>query len=154
MEILFIAIDKTRDAWVNEALDIYLSRLKKYARVRMECITATRTLLEPAEQMRREAEALQKQLKTGDSIWLLDENGKIFDSVGFARMLEQEMLHARGRLVFVVGGPFGFDTEFAQGKNKISLSRMTFSHQMVRIFFVEQLYRAFTILRGEPYHHA
>jgi len=139
---------------VNEALDIYLSRLKKYARVRMECITATRTLLEPAEQMRREAEALQKQLKTGDSIWLLDENGKIFDSVGFARMLEQEMLHARGRLVFVVGGPFGFDTEFAQGKNKISLSRMTFSHQMVRIFFVEQLYRAFTILRGEPYHHA
>jgi 23S rRNA (pseudouridine1915-N3)-methyltransferase len=154
LEILFIAIDKTRDAWVNEALDIYLSRLKKYARVRMECITATRTLLEPAEQMRREAEALQKQLKTGDSIWLLDENGKIFDSVGFARMLEQEMLHARGRLVFVVGGPFGFDTEFAQGKNKISLSRMTFSHQMVRIFFVEQLYRAFTILRGEPYHHA
>lgn len=154
MEILFITIDKTRDAWVNEALDIYLSRLKKYARVRMECITATRTLLEPAEQMRREAEALQKQLKTGDSIWLLDENGKTFDSVGFARMLEQEMLHARGRLVFVVGGPFGFDTEFAQGKNKISLSRMTFSHQMVRIFFVEQLYRAFTILRGEPYHHA
>jgi 23S rRNA (pseudouridine1915-N3)-methyltransferase len=104
--------------------------------------------------MRREAEALQKQLKTGDSIWLLDENGKTFDSVGFARMLEQEMLHARGRLVFVVGGPFGFDPEFAQGKNKISLSRMTFSHQMVRIFFVEQLYRAFTILRGEPYHHA
>jgi 23S rRNA (pseudouridine1915-N3)-methyltransferase len=154
LEILFLAIDKTRDTWVNEALDIYLSRLKKYARVRMECITATRTLLEPAEQMRREAEALQKQLKTGDSIWLLDENGKTFDSVGFARMLEQEMLHARGRLVFVVGGPFGFDPDFAQGKNKVSLSRMTFSHQMVRIFFVEQLYRAFTILRGEPYHHA
>ncbi len=154
MEILFIAIDKTRDAWVNEALDIYLSRLKKYARVRMEAITATRTLLEPSDQMRREAEALQKQLKTGDSIWLLDENGKTFDSVSFARLLEQEMLHARGRLVFVVGGPFGFDPEFARGKNKVSLSRMTFSHQMVRIFFVEQLYRAFTILRGEPYHHA
>lgn len=154
MEILFLAIDKTRDAWVNEALDIYLGRLKKYARVRVECLTATRSLLEPGEQMRREAEALNKCLKTGDSIWLLDENGKTFDSVGFARMLEQEMLHARGRLVFVVGGPFGFDPEFAQGKNKISLSRMTFSHQMVRIFFVEQLYRAFTILRGEPYHHA
>jgi 23S rRNA (pseudouridine1915-N3)-methyltransferase len=154
LEILFLAIDKTRDAWVNEALDIYLGRLKKYARVRVECLTATRSLLEPGEQMRREAEALNKCLKTGDSIWLLDENGKTFDSVGFARMLEQEMLHARGRLVFVVGGPFGFDPEFAQGKNKISLSRMTFSHQMVRIFFVEQLYRAFTILRGEPYHHA
>lgn len=153
MEILFLAIDKTRDAWVNEALDIYLGRLKKYARVRVECLTATRSLLEPAEQMRREAEALNKCLKTGDSIWLLDENGKTFDSKGFARMLEQEMLHARGRLVFVVGGPFGFDEAFAQGKNKISLSRMTFSHQMVRIFFVEQLYRAFTILRGEPYHH-
>jgi len=153
LEILFLAIDKTRDNWVNEALDIYLGRLKKYARVRMECITATRSLLEPAEQMRREAEALHKYLKQGDCIWLLDETGKTFDSVAFARMLEQEMLHARGRLVFVAGGPFGFDPEFSRGKNKLSLSRMTFSHQMVRIFFIEQLYRAFTILRGEPYHH-
>lgn len=153
MEILFLAIDKTRDAWVNEALDIYLGRLKKYARVRMECLTATRTLLEPAEQMRREADALIRHLKPGDSVWLLDENGKTFDSRGFAQLLEQEMLHTRGRLVFIVGGPFGFDPAFAQGRNKISLSRMTFSHQMVRIFFVEQLYRSFTILRGEPYHH-
>jgi len=154
VEILLIAIDKTRASWIQTGSDIYEERIKRYVRFSFACITPTKQLLEPLVQMKKEAEALEKLIKTGDTVVLLDENGKAYDSPGFSKFIAAETMHNRGRLVFIIGGPFGFDPTFAQNKLKISLSRMTFSHQMVRVFFLEQLYRAFTIIKGEPYHHA
>jgi 23S rRNA (pseudouridine1915-N3)-methyltransferase len=109
VEILLIAIDKTRDVWVKTGCDIYQERLKRYARFRFECITPTRQLLEPAVQMKKEAEALEKLIKQGDTVILLDENGKEYNSPGLARFISDDLVNNRGRLVFIIGGPFGFD---------------------------------------------
>ena len=110
--------------------------------------------LTPEQQKEREAELLKKSLKEGDYVVLLDEGGKEFRSVDFARYLEQKQQTVSRRLVFSVGGPYGFSPDiYALAREKVSLSRMTFSHQMVRLFFVEQYYRAMTIIKGEPYHH-
>ena len=106
------------------------------------------------QQKSREGELIRKTLREGDHVVLLDEGGREFRSVEFASYLQQRQSVVARRLVFIVGGPYGFSQEiYALAKEKISLSRMTFSHQMVRLFFVEQCYRAMTILRGEPYHH-
>ncbi len=95
-----------------------------------------------------------KQLETSDFVILLDENGKEFSSVNFSAYLQKRMNTGLKRLVFIIGGPYGFSTEvYSRANSKLSLSKMTFSHQMIRVFFIEQLYRAFTILRNEPYHH-
>jgi 23S rRNA (pseudouridine1915-N3)-methyltransferase len=110
--------------------------------------------LTPEQQKTKEGEAIRKLLKDGDHLVLLDEGGREFRSVEYAKYLQQRMASGARRLVFVVGGPYGFSPEiYALAKEKISLSKMTFSHQMVRLFFVEQCYRAMTILKGEPYHH-
>lgn len=110
--------------------------------------------LSAEQQKEKEGELLQKQLRDGDYIVLLDEGGKELRSIEFAVYLEKKQSQVARRLVFVVGGPYGFSpTLYKLAKEKISLSKMTFSHQMIRLFFVEQLYRAMTILRGEPYHH-
>ena len=94
------------------------------------------------------------QLSSGDDLILLDENGKTFSSVAFSQWIEKQMNSGNKRIIFVVGGPYGFSKEvYAKARFKISLSEMTFSHQMIRLIFVEQLYRAFTIIKGEPYHH-
>ncbi len=111
--------------------------------------------LSPDQQKAKEAEQISKQLNATDTIVLLDEKGMAPRSIDFAKYLERHMLNGTQHLVFIIGGPYGFDNSLyvrAQ-KNKLSLSNMTFSHQMIRLFFVEQLYRAFSILRGEPYHH-
>ncbi|MEN9510206.1 MAG: hypothetical protein RLZZ370_25 [Bacteroidota bacterium] len=153
MELLLLAIDKTRESWVDEGFRVYEKRLQHYGRFRFETVIATKTLLPKDEQIKREEEALNKLLKPQDSVVLLDEQGKHINSVQFAQWLNLKCSHSRGRIVFIIGGPFGFSSGFKQGKELISLSPMTFSHQMVRVIFAEQLYRAFTILNGEPYHH-
>src|SRR5690606_424596 len=110
--------------------------------------------LSEAQQKAKEAELLFKQIQPADFLILLDEKGKEFSSVKFAEFLNKKMLSSVQHLVFAIGGPYGFDDSvYSRANEKLSLSRMTFSHQMVRLFFTEQLYRAFTILKGEPYHH-
>jgi len=154
MELLLLAIDKTREPWVEAGFQVYLQRIQRYGRFRFEAVIATKTLLPRDEQLRREEEALNRLLKPHDAVVLLDEQGKNMSSVEMAGWLNHKCSHGRGRLVFIIGGPFGFAPQFKQGKELISLSRMTFSRQMVRVIFAEQLYRSFTILNGEPYHHS
>jgi len=113
-----------------------------------------RKILTEELQKKQEGELIFDHLQAGDFLILLDENGKQNSSRQFAAMLEKQMIAATRRLVFVVGGPYGFSDEvYARSNTKLSLSPMTFSHQMVRLIFMEQLYRAFSIIRGEPYHH-
>jgi 23S rRNA (pseudouridine1915-N3)-methyltransferase len=107
-----------------------------------------------SEQMEKEADLILKQIDSTDEIVLLDDKGKQYTSVGFSELIEKKMLLSLKRMIFVVGGPYGFSEKiYKRANSKVSLSSMTFSHQMVRLIFVEQLYRAMTILKGEPYHH-
>ncbi|MFM6975593.1 MAG: 23S rRNA (pseudouridine(1915)-N(3))-methyltransferase RlmH [Sphingobacteriaceae bacterium] len=157
MKITFLVIGKTDEAYLREGLEKYLKRLKHYIAFQYLEIPDLKNTkhLNEAEQKSKEAELILKQLKPTDQLILLDENGEEFSSEGFAAYLNKKMLASVQNLVFVVGGPYGFDPLIYQkAQGKISLSRMTFSHQMVRLFFTEQVYRAFTILKGEPYHHS
>jgi 23S rRNA (pseudouridine1915-N3)-methyltransferase len=156
MKITLILNGRTEAPFLQEALSFYLQRLKHY--VPFQCIEipsprATKSLSE--EQIKqKEHELLQKHLNPGDALVLLDEQGKEFRSQDFAKYLQAKMNQSTKNLVFICGGPYGFCEELLKKvPERISLSRMTFSHQMVRVFFAEQLYRAFTILRNEPYHH-
>jgi 23S rRNA (pseudouridine1915-N3)-methyltransferase len=156
MRISLIAIGKTDDNYLQEGINIYLKRLKHYIKfdvILIPDLKKTKNLSEE-EQKSKEAELFLKQLQTQDIVILLDEKGTELSSTHFADMLNKKMIGSVQNLVFLIGGPYGFDNSLYQRANhKISLSRMTFSHQMVRLFFVEQVYRAFTILKGEPYHH-
>lgn len=155
MKILFLMIGKTVDKRLT-LIDEYAERVKHYMPFDMEVIPELKNTkaLSAEQQKEKEGELLQKQLRDGDYIVLLDEGGKELRSIEFAVYLEKKQSQVARRLVFVVGGPYGFSpTLYKLAKEKISLSKMTFSHQMIRLFFVEQLYRAMTILRGEPYHH-
>jgi 23S rRNA (pseudouridine1915-N3)-methyltransferase len=110
--------------------------------------------LSESQQKEKEGELILAKITPTDQLILLDENGQPFSSIGFSEELQKKMNSGVKTLVFVIGGPFGFsDAVYAKAKGKISLSLMTFSHQMVRLFFIEQLYRGFTILKNEPYHH-
>lgn len=156
MKILFLMIGKTVDKRLTTLIDEYAERVKHYIPFDMEVIPELKNTkaLSAEQQKEKEGELLQKQLRDGDYIVLLDEGGKELRSIEFAVYLEKKQSQVARRLVFVVGGPYGFSpTLYKLAKEKISLSKMTFSHQMIRLFFVEQLYRAMTILRGEPYHH-
>lgn len=156
MKILFLMIGKTVDKRLTTLIDEYAERVKHYMPFDMEVIPELKNTkaLSAEQQKEKEGELLQKQLRDGDYIVLLDEGGKELRSIEFAVYLEKKQSQVAKRLVFVVGGPYGFSpTLYKLAKEKISLSKMTFSHQMIRLFFVEQLYRAMTILRGEPYHH-
>ena len=156
MKITLLVVGRTADRLYTEGIRDYLERTGHYIQCEMEVIPELKNTksLSFEQQKQREAELLQKTFREGDYVVLLDENGREFTSVEFANYLQQKQSVAARRLVFVVGGPYGFAPEiYALAKEKISLSRMTFSHQMVRLFFVEQLYRGLTILRGEPYHH-
>ncbi len=156
MKILFLMIGKTVDKRLTTLIDEYAERVKHYIPFDMEVIPELKNTkaLSAEQQKEKEGELLQKQLRDGDYIVLLDEGGKELRSIEFAIYLEKKQSQVARRLVFVVGGPYGFSpTLYKLAKEKISLSKMTFSHQMIRLFFVEQLYRAMTILRGEPYHH-
>jgi 23S rRNA (pseudouridine1915-N3)-methyltransferase len=156
MKIQVICVGKTVRSYFLEAENEYLARLRHYCPVeKIEIPELKNARAMSIEQIKtEEGKLILKKLQATDTLILLDENGKEFDSPGFADHLQKQMNAGTRNLVFVVGGAYGFSEEVrARAAGKISLSRMTFSHQMVRGFFFEQLYRAFTILRGEPYHH-
>ena len=157
MKITLIAIGKTEDKYLIEGIEKYLNRLKHYINFNLLIIPDVKNTknLTEAQQKSKEAEVIQKQIGSSDVIVLMDETGKKFSSVSFANSLNKQMIGSVQHLVFIIGGPYGFDeTIYKRANSMMSLSDMTFSHQMVRLFFVEQLYRAFTILKKEPYHHA
>lgn len=156
MKITLIAIGKTEDKYLIEGIDKYLNRLKHYINFNLIIIPDVKNTknLTEAQQKSKEAELILKQLSNSDVVVLLDEKGKKFSSVQFSQYINKQMVGSVQNLIFIIGGPYGFDEYIYKRANaSISLSDMTFSHQMVRLFFVEQLYRAFTILKNEPYHH-
>lgn len=156
MKILFLVVGKTDDKYILEGVNKYRGRLKHYITFDYEEIPdlKQRKTLTELQQKKQESDLILGKLKACDHIVLLDEKGKMFRSLEFANHLQQKMNSGMKRLVFVVGGPYGFDSAIYQkAQEKVSLSKMTFSHQMIRLFFVEQVYRAMSILRNEPYHH-
>jgi 23S rRNA (pseudouridine1915-N3)-methyltransferase len=156
MTIKLIAIGKTDSVSLQDLVKVYENRLKHYVRFELDIIPDIKNVknLSETEQKDKEGELILKKLNAADVLILLDENGKQFGSVEFADFLQKKMNSGIKQLVLVIGGPYGFsDVVYAKAQAKISLSKMTFSHQMVRLFIVEQLYRAFTILKNEPYHH-
>jgi 23S rRNA (pseudouridine1915-N3)-methyltransferase len=156
MKITFITVGKTVDSYLKTGIDIYVSRLKHYTKlqiIEIDELKNTKTLTRE-QQKSKEAELILKKISPLDHVILLDENGTALTSAQFAAYINKKAIGSTSNLVFIVGGPYGFDASVYQRANdKISLSAMTFSHQMVRLFFVEQLYRAYTIIKGEPYHH-
>jgi 23S rRNA (pseudouridine1915-N3)-methyltransferase len=156
MKILLLQIDKTQDSYLAEGIEIYAKRLKNYAPLEILTINVPKSVRQRSikEQKNEEGRLIMKTVQSDDTIVLLDERGKEYTSVGFAGFLQQKQNASVKRLVFLIGGPFGFDDAvYERSDARVSLSKMTFSHQMVRLFFIEQLYRAFTILKGEKYHH-
>lgn len=156
MKVTLLQIDKTTENYLNEGISIYLKRLKNYTAFEISTINVPKAVrMRPeAEQKSEEAKLILKQLKDTDHLVILDEGGNLLNSVDFAQFLTKKMLQNVKSLVFLIGGPYGFDEIIYKKANyKLSLSPMTFSHQMVRLFFVEQLYRAYTITKGEKYHH-
>lgn len=156
MNIKLIAIGKTDHQALRELQEVYTKRLGHYVNFNLVIIPDIRNTknLSEDQQKSREGELILKEIQNTDKLVLLDEKGKDFTSEGFAGFLQKEMNSGLKQLVFVIGGPYGFSEEvYKKAMGRISLSKMTFSHQMIRIFFTEQLYRAFTILRNEPYHH-
>lgn len=156
MKITLVAVGKTEDQYLIEGINKYLKRLKHYINFNIVIVPDlknTKNLTE-AQQKSKEAELISKQISSSDVVILLDEKGKKYSSVTFSTYLNKQMVGSVQHLIFIIGGPYGFDESIYQRSNgSLSLSDMTFSHQMVRLFFVEQLYRAFTILKNEPYHH-
>ncbi len=156
MKITLLVVGKTEDKYLIEGIEKYLNRLKHYIGFNLLVIPDiknTKNLTE-AQQKQKEGELILKQLGNSDQLILMDEKGKKYTSVAFANYLNKQMIGSIQHMVFVIGGPYGFDESvYKRANGSISLSDMTFSHQMVRLFFVEQLYRAFSILKGEPYHH-
>ncbi|WP_219224174.1 23S rRNA (pseudouridine(1915)-N(3))-methyltransferase RlmH [Pedobacter antarcticus] len=156
MKITLLVVGKTEDKYLIEGIEKYLSRLKHYIGFTLLVIPELKNTKNLTEQQQKskEAELILKQISNPDVVILMDEKGKKYSSVQFSQYLNKQMIGSVQQLTFVIGGPYGFDESVYQRANGlISLSDMTFSHQMVRLFFVEQLYRAFSILKGEPYHH-
>ncbi|MGJ8666250.1 MAG: 23S rRNA (pseudouridine(1915)-N(3))-methyltransferase RlmH [Patiriisocius sp.] len=156
MKITLLAIGKTDNKQLISLTETYIKRLNHYVNFSFEIIPDIKKAknLTEAQQKTAEGEEILKRLNTSDTLIILDEKGKTYTSEKFADFLQKQMNSGLKNLVFVIGGPYGFSEEiYARANGKISLSPMTFSHQMVRLFFVEQLYRGFTILKNEPYHH-
>lgn len=156
MKVALVLVGKTVNKHFVELIDEYAGRVKHYIGFDIITIPELKNTksLSVDQQKQQEGDLILKQLQAGDHVVLLDEHGKEFRSVEFSAYMEQKMQTVNKRLVFVIGGPYGFSSDvYGKANEKISLSKMTFSHQMVRLIFVEQLYRAMTIMRGEPYHH-
>ena len=156
MKIILLAVGKTDVSWVRQGTELYCSRLSHYAPFEMKELPSLKnTSSMSKEQIKdKEGSLILDNIKDADEVLLLDEGGKEFSSVGFASYIQDKMLRGGKNLVFVIGGAYGFSEEvYKRADGKVSLSKMTFSHQMVRAVFTEQLYRAFTIMKGEPYHH-
>ena len=156
MKVVLLVVGKTTDRHFEAGIAEYASRLSHYLQFSIEVIPelkSTRSLSQ-GEQKEQEAIMIAKALQPSDHVVLLDEHGTERTSMEFAAWMQRKMAMGLRRLVFVVGGPYGFaDSVHMLAKEKVSVSRMTFSHQMIRLIFVEQIYRAMTILGGEPYHH-
>jgi 23S rRNA (pseudouridine1915-N3)-methyltransferase len=156
MNIKLLTIGKTDNKALQSLIDDYTKRLSFYIKFDLEIIPDIKNVknLSESQQKEKEGELILAKLSPTDQLILLDENGKTFSSIGFSDYIQKKMNSGVKNLVFVIGGPYGFSDEvYLKAQAKISLSLMTFSHQMVRLFFIEQLYRGFTILRNEPYHH-
>ncbi|MDR0976756.1 MAG: 23S rRNA (pseudouridine(1915)-N(3))-methyltransferase RlmH [Prevotellaceae bacterium] len=156
MKTILLVVGRTVDPHFSSAIDDYTRRTARYMPFEVEVIAALKDTrnLPPEVQKEREGELILHALQPADVVVLLDEGGREMRSVEFATYLNRKMNEVSRRLVFIVGGPYGFSPAvYRAAHEKLSLSRMTFSHQMIRLLFVEQLYRALTILRGEPYHH-
>lgn len=156
MKITLLTVGKTDRDWVRQGMDIYVSRLKHYIPFSVVEIPELKNVsaLTKDQIKVREGELILRNIKPTDDLILMDEHGKEYTSVEFAKVIQDKISYAGKDMVYVIGGAYGFsDAVYQRANSKISLSRMTFSHQMVRAIFVEQIYRAFTIMRGEPYHH-
>tara|TARA_R110002049_G_scaffold44064_6_gene129199 strand:- start:2436 stop:2909 length:474 start_codon:yes stop_codon:yes gene_type:complete len=156
MTIKLLAIGKTDNKELQALIDDYKKRLGFYIKFSLDIIPDIKNSknLSEEQQKQKEGDLILKNLNPTDILILLDENGKQMDSVGFSSYLQKHMNSGIKQLVFVIGGPYGFSEDvYNKANGKLSLSKMTFSHQMIRLFFIEQLYRGFTILQHEPYHH-
>ena len=157
MKLVLIVVGKTDKEWIIRGLTDYTERLEHFAHFQTIVIPDIKNTknMDSKTQKEFEGDAIIKQLMPGDDIILLDEKGIEMTSAGMAEWMQKRMSASSRRIVFIIGGPYGFSEKvYAAANDKISLSRMTFSHQMVRVIFTEQLYRAFTILKGIPYHHS
>ena len=156
MKITLLVVGKTDAAYLREGIEIYVKRLKHYINFEMEIIPDIKKgkNTRPEIQKQKEGEIILSKLGPGKELHLFDEGGKNFSSREFSGFIEKTMINGIKEMILVIGGPYGFSDEvYKKATSKISLSRMTFSHQMVRLLCVEQIYRAFTIMKGEPYHH-
>lgn len=156
MNIVLLTVGKTEESYWKEALAEYQRRLQHYVPFELQALPEVKNTkkMTMSQQKTQEGVLIRKAMQAGDWFVLLDEQGKEYTSMQFAAYLEKKIQIVSRRLVFVIGGPYGFSDEVYQmASERLSLSKMTFSHQMIRPIFVEQLYRAMTILRGEPYHH-
>lgn len=156
MTIKLLAIGKTDRKALQTLIDDYIKRLGFYIKFSLDIIPDIKNSknLSENQQKQKEGELILKNLNPTDVLILLDENGKQMDSVWFSTYLQKHMNSGIKQLVFVIGGPYGFSQDvYDKANGKISISKMTFSHQMIRLFFIEQIYRGFTILKNEPYHH-
>lgn len=156
MKIVLIVVGKTVQDWLVKGVNDYVERIGHFAQFQMVTIPDLKNTknMEPDVQKQREGESILKLLMPGDDLFLLDDKGEQFTSPQMAQWLEKKLNMTSRRLVFIIGGPYGFSKDvYDRVPGRLSLSRMTFSHQMVRLIFVEQLYRAFAIMKGLPYHH-
>jgi 23S rRNA (pseudouridine1915-N3)-methyltransferase len=156
MNIKLLCVGKTDNKQLQALVDTYSKRLNFYVKYSIEILPDIKNVknLSEQEQKNKEGDLILSKIGPYDHLLLFDENGKTFTSVGFSKFLQKKMNSGIKTLVFVIGGPYGFSEEvYAKAQGKVSLSSMTFSHQMVRLFITEQIYRGYTILKGEPYHH-
>jgi 23S rRNA (pseudouridine1915-N3)-methyltransferase len=156
MKVTLLEVGKTEADYLKKGIEIYLKRISHYLPFREVVIPALKNAGKLSEELQKQKEGalILEQLQSGDELILLDENGITYTSVAFAKFIEKKMIAGNRNLVFAIGGPYGFSNEvYAKAGAKISISPMTFSHQMVRLIFTEQFYRAMTILKNEPYHH-
>ncbi len=156
MKISLLTVGKTDISWVREGLETYSARLSRYVPFSIREIPELKntSALSKEQIKEKEGELILKNIRTSDTVILLDERGKEYRSIEFAKEIEKLLSGGGKDIVFVIGGAYGFsEAVYSRSNGLVSLSRMTFSHQMVRTVFTEQLYRAFTIIKGEPYHH-
>ncbi len=156
MKITLLVVGKTDKTYIKEAVAEYQKRLKHYIGFDIEVIPDVKKAKNITDKIQKikEGENILARIGAGKEMHLFDEGGKMYSSKEFASFLEKKMVNGVRELIFVIGGPYGFsDDVYKTAVSKISLSKMTFSHQMARLLCVEQIYRAFTILNGEPYHH-
>jgi len=156
MQTLLLLVGKTNDSRLISLMEDFAQRINRYHRFEIQIIPEIKNKGKMSEiiQKQMEGKLIFEKIKGGDWIVLLDEKGKSFNSIGFSKYINSKRLSSHKRLIYIVGGPYGFSEEvYAKAHEKIALSRMTFPHQMVRLFFLEQLYRANTLLNNEPYHH-